>query len=253
MIEEANPFYLDWQFWSAVAALLAIVLSQLPPVILWFRPRRLEVEVHSRIQITHKVGNPNLSMYVSITNTGGRTLQVRDMSLSLFRDGEHLGVFPAQNYFETPSSQQSVLFVPFTLKPGEDWAHGTNFLKLFDRSTEKYYRANESALKADISRKLRERDDDDKRPVAAEKHLVEPFYQLFEKLFIWTPGEYIVELMVNAQPGHASFKKQYRFTLYETDSFELRSHAEDYPYGGGLAYNVDSHAGIFVPLQQHNG
>lgn len=253
MTEEASSFYLDWQFWSAVAALLAIVLSQLPPVILWFRPRRLEVDVHSRIQLTHKVGNPNLSMYVSTTNTGGRALQVRAMTLKLFRDGEFVGTFPAQNYFETPSSQQSVLFVPFTLKPGEDWAHGTSFLNFFDRATEKFYRGSESALKADISEKLRERGEDDNRPVAAEERLVAPFYQLFDKLFIWTPGEYIVELMVDAQPGQASFKKKYRFTLYETDSAELRSHINDYPYGGGVAYNVDSHVGIFVPLQQHNG
>lgn len=253
MTEEANLFYLDWQFWSAVAALLAIVLSQLPPVILWFRPKRLEVEVHSRIQVTHKVGNPNISMYVSITNTGGRALQIRAMTLKLSRDGESLGTFPAQNYFETPSSQQSVLFVPFTLKPGEDWAHGTSFLNFFDRATEKFYRGSESALKADISEKLRERGDDDNRPVVADEKLVAPFYQLFEKLFVWTPGEYIVELMVDAQPGQASFQKKYRFTLYETDSAELKSHINDYPYGGGLAYNVDSHAGIFVPLQQHNG
>jgi hypothetical protein len=112
----SGSFYLDWQFWSAVVALLALALSQLPPVYLWFRPRRLDVEVHSRLLLTHKVGNPNVSMYVSIANTGGRELRVRGMRLSVSRDGKPLGVLPAQTYFETPSSQSSVLFVPFTLK-----------------------------------------------------------------------------------------------------------------------------------------
>jgi len=37
-----TPAYLDWKFWSAIVALLALVLSQLPPLHLWFRPRRLE-------------------------------------------------------------------------------------------------------------------------------------------------------------------------------------------------------------------
>lgn len=83
--------------------------------------------------------------------------------------------------------------------------------------------------------------------------MVKPFLDLFERLFVWFPGEYVVELTVNAEPGSASFSKQYRFTLYESNSAELKSHVEDYPYGGGLSYNVDRHAGVFVPLLEHGG
>jgi hypothetical protein len=247
------PVYLDWQFWSAIVALLALALSQLPPVHLWFRPRRLDVEVHSRLQVTHKVGNPNVGMYVSIRNTGGRELRIRTTKLAVSRDGTSLGTLPAQNYFETPSSQSSVLFVPFSLKPGETWAHGTNLLQLFDRATEKQYRESESALGSDIRRKLAARAEDDKQAVTAEPRLVKPFLDLFERLFVWLPGEYVVELKVDTEPGSASFSKKYRFTLYESDSQELRSHIEDYPYGGGLSYNVDRHVGAFVPLLQHGG
>ena len=129
MPQAPNPFYLDWQFWAAVVAVLALVLSQLPPVRLWFRPKRLEVEVHSRIQVTHKVGNPNVGIYVSVRNTGGRELRIRSLQISLTRDNAPLAVLSAQNYFESPSSQSSVLFVPFSLKPGETWAHGTRLSK----------------------------------------------------------------------------------------------------------------------------
>lgn len=210
-----NPFYLDWQFWAAVVAVLALVLSQLPPVRLWFRPKRLEVEVHSRIQVTHKVGNPNVGMFVSVRNTGGRELRIRSLAIALSRDGVPLATLTAQNYFESPSSQASVLFVPFSLKPGESWAHGTNFLNLFDRATEKLYRESESALGADIRRKLRARPAEDSRPVVAEPELVAPFLAMFERLFIWQPGEYVAELKVVAEPGSASFGRSYRFTLYE--------------------------------------
>lgn len=248
-----NPFYLDWQFWAAVVAVLALVLSQLPPVRLWFRPKRLEVEVHSRIQITHKVGNPNVGMFVSVRNTGGRDLRIRSIQLSLSRDNTSLGSLAAQNYFEGPTSQSSVLYVPFWLKPGESWAHGTNFLNLFDRATEKLYRESESALGADIRAKLRVRAKGDDREVLADPQLVAPFLALFERLFIWQPGEYLAELRVDAEPGSASFKRVYRFTLYESDSTELRSHTQDYKFGGGLSYNVDRHIGAFVPLSPHGG
>ena len=248
-----TPLYLDWQFWAAVVAGLALVLSQLPPVVLWFRPRRLEVEVHSRIQVTHKVGNPNVGMFVSVRNTGGRELRIRSLRIVLTRDNSPLAAFLAQNYFESPSPQSSVLFVPFTLKPGDTWAHGTNFLNFFDRATEKLYRESESKLGADIRKKLDARAEGDRNPVIGEPELVAPFMKLFEQLFIWQPGEYVAELIVDADPGSASFSRKYRFTLYESDSAELRTHTDDYKFGGGVSYNIDKHAGVFVPLSQHGG
>ena len=48
-----SPLYLDWTFWAALLSLVAIILSQLPPVHLLVRPKRLEVEVHSRIRVSH--------------------------------------------------------------------------------------------------------------------------------------------------------------------------------------------------------
>lgn len=248
-----TSLYLDWQFWAAVVAWLALALSQLPPVVLWFRPRRLEVEVHSRIQVTHKVGNPNVSMFVSIRNTGGRELRIRSLRIVLTRDNNPLIAFPAQHYFESPSSQSSVLFVPFTLKPGDTWAHGTNFLNFFDRATEKLYRESESKLGADIRKKLDARAEGDHNLVIDEPELVAPFMGLFHQLFIWQPGEYVAKLIVDAEPGSASFSRKYRFTLYESDSAELRTHTDDYKFGGGVSYNIDKHAGVFVPLSQHGG
>lgn len=67
-------------------ALVAIVLSQLPPLRILLRPKRLEVEVHSRILVTHMVGNPNASVVISIRNTGGRQLRVRALRLVVARD-----------------------------------------------------------------------------------------------------------------------------------------------------------------------
>jgi hypothetical protein len=245
------PFYLDWTFWAAVWALIAILLSQLPPVHLLLRPKRLEVEVHSRIGVTHKVGNPNASVVVSVRNTGGRELRIRGLRLDVTRDGKPLLTLPAQNYFELPSSQSSVLFVPFSLKPGETWAHSVAFLNFFDRQTEKQFRECISALDSDIRRKIRARSEDDKNPVMADLALVQPFNALFERLFVWLPGEYVANLQVDAQPGSASYSKKYRFTLYESDTAELREHVEDYPFGGDLTFNVDRHARVNVPLSEH--
>ena len=34
--------------------------------------------------------------------------------------------------------------------------------------------------------------------MVAEREHVQPFLQMFEKLFVWLPGEYVFELKVNA-------------------------------------------------------
>lgn len=81
---------------------------------------------------------------------------------------------------------------------------------------------------------------------------MQPFLDLFKSLFVWIPGEYIIELKVVAGPGSAYFTQKYRSTLFESDSAVLKSYVDDYQYGGGLAYNDDRHVGILVPLQAQN-
>jgi hypothetical protein len=248
------PFYLDWTFWTAALAFLAIVLSQLSPIHLLVRPRKLEVEVHSRIFITHHVGNPNMALVVGIRNTGGRELRVRGLSIDLSRDGKSVGTYPAQNFFETASSQTSVLFVPLFLKPGEYWARSVSFLNFFDRANEKAYRESQSALNADIHRKIAARPkDSNSEMVVAENDLISPFIKLFNERFMWEPGEYVISLSVTADPGSASYLKRYRFTLYESDTADLRKHADDYKYGGGISFNMDRHLGVNILLTEHVG
>jgi hypothetical protein len=248
-----TTFYLDWTFWAAVLSLIAIVLSQLPPLRILLRPKRLEVEVHSRINITHMVGNPNASVVISIRNTGGRQLRVKAMCLNISRDGKPLMSLPAQNYYETLSSQSSILFVPFMISPGETKSHNVIFLNYFDRLTEKNFRESISKLDSNIRKKLHERSEGDKNQVIPEQELVQPFFELFTKLFVWQPGEYVAELVVNTEPGSASFSKKYRFTIYESDTAVLNAEVEGYQYGEGLAFNLNKNAGINIPLTEHIG
>lgn len=71
MANETIPLYLDWSFLAVVVAAIAIVLSQLPPVHLWFRSARLDIEPYSRIHITHRVGNPNIQLHLILAMLAG--------------------------------------------------------------------------------------------------------------------------------------------------------------------------------------
>ena len=253
MLLPPSPIYLDWTFWAAVFSLVAIILSQLPPVHLLLRPKRLEVEVCSRIRISHKAGNPNAGLVVSVRNTGGRALRIRSLCLRIARDGEPLLTLSGKTFFETATATTPVLFVPFNMRPGDDWSHSVMFFNDFDRLTEKNFRQCMSTLSADIRQKIAARKNGDEAAVVADPKLVEPFLKLFGELFVWKPGEYVATLDVLAEPGSASFSKKYRFTLYESDTRDLEAFTDDYKLGGGIIYTVPAHNGVDIPLAEHVG
>jgi|SRR5450759_4086324 hypothetical protein len=98
MSPTAAPFYFDWTFWTAVVAVLALVLSQFPPVRVLLRQTRLSMQPYDRLNVTHWLGNPNVNLHVQLVNTGGRPVRVRSLVLELSPDDGAQFSLPAQTY-----------------------------------------------------------------------------------------------------------------------------------------------------------
>lgn len=243
------PQYLDWPFWAVVVAAVAVVLSQIPPIHLLLKKAKLDFELYSRIAVTHKVGNPNLQFHLIISNVGGRLVKVKGLSVSIKRDGQDIGNFPAQNYLQEPSDTNTVLFTRFSLKPKEEWAHIVNFLNFFNRADEKKYRSSETELRANILNKRDQLENKD-QVVEADNQYVEPFLEFFNAKFKWHPGEYAMQVCADAEPKGASVGRSYRFTLFESDSEELAKQKDDYKYGGGIFFDSVRHTGVIVPITE---
>ncbi|HJW43576.1 MAG TPA: hypothetical protein VJ463_03935 [Geothrix sp.] len=242
-----TPFYLDWKFWSFVTSFFAIILSQVSPIRVWFRKAKLEIEAYSRVMINHKVGNPNVQLHLILTNVGGRLIKVRSIVLSMKRGEEITFTVPAQNFFQLPTDKESVLMTPFKLKPGEDWGHIISFFNHFSRAEDKEYRQLESNLRSDIYAKravLTDKEVD----VPADQKYVDPLVSFFNKKFCWEPGEYEIELQIEAEPVSASTRSKFRFTLFESDTQELREIQKGYAYGAGIYYEPPRVTGLFLPL-----
>lgn len=246
----ATSFYQDWTFWSFVIASLALLLSQLPHVRLWFKPKRLEVEVRNRVLVTHTIGNPNVSLLVTIRNSGGRALRISGVDIQITRDGLGVGILPCQSYFETGTQQSANLFVPFSLPPGSDWTKTLNFGNLFDRHVESAFRASRNAIKTDIEQKAAQNPPGPGQYIEAEPALIVPITDLFERLFMWHRGEYVLTLNVRAE-GTKNFRREYRFTLYDADVSDLRDHAKLYRYGAGVYFNDSRQEAAGIPLTEH--
>lgn len=244
-----TPFYLDWQFWSAVVAGVALLLSQLPPLHVLFRKARLSCEAFSRMHITHKVGNPNAQWHLIIENTGGRSLRIKEISLHFRKAGGTGFELPAQSYLRTPDSTDAVMFTPFRLAPGEEWAHIISFFNLFTRDDEKEYRRLESDIRSDILSQ-KELPENKEKYCEASTATVQELIAFFRQHFKWQPGEYDFELKVITDREEANISRNFRFSLFESESKELFEYSEMYRFGAGVYWVSPAQPGLIVPVYE---
>src|SRR5579864_2841653 len=95
----------DPQTWIAIGTILAMVLSQLPPLRVLLRRPRLHVQPFHRIVFYHFVGNPNCNLVLILENRGGRKITIEGMSLELSKDGRLAMTLPAGGYWPDFSAQ----------------------------------------------------------------------------------------------------------------------------------------------------
>ena len=136
------PFYADWKFWSFIASGVAIVLSQLPPVRVLVRSAGLTVEAYSHMFVTHKYGNPNGQLHLIVLNSGGRKVRVTAINMFASPGTGKPFAMPASTYYQKQGDPATVLFTPFSLLPGEEWAHIVNFYPSISRLGISVHRAH---------------------------------------------------------------------------------------------------------------
>jgi hypothetical protein len=243
------PFYADWQFWSAIAAIAALILSQVPPIHVLLRRAKLQCEAFTRLHITHKVGNPNAQWHLIVENTGGRAVRVKSISLTFSRVGDPSFTLPAQNYLRSPDATENVLLTPFRLGPGEEWAHVLSFFNLYTRDDEKKYRLLESKIRTDIIGQ-RELLENKANLCEAAPENVEPAMAFFNSHFKWEAGEYELVLAVETDPKETSLIRHYSFSLFESESAELRGYSEGYKHGDGVFWFSQAQPGLNVPVKE---
>lgn len=244
-MQGTTPWYSDWQFWAFAVAALAIVLSQLPPVRSWFTAGRLEVVVQNRVHVTHKVGNTNVNLFVSLS-CFGRAVRIKGASITLGRDGNHIGTYNVRGFFETQTSPAASIFMPFLLRPEEVWTHTMAFYPDWPRAIEKAYRQHESALRANVQEKITARNGIPGL-VEGDLGLVQPLIDILHRDFQWHEGEYTLTLNIETDSPSTKYTGEFKFTLFEADSDVLRSFEKHYPKGDGLWYS-DHNVGINIPL-----
>jgi len=244
------PLYLNWSFWAVIVAIAAIALSQISPIHILIKKAKLEIELYSKISITHRVGNPNLQCHLIINNIGGRKIRVKDIGVSIERDNKSIISLSAQNYLQKQHDKNYVLFTTFALNPSDEWAHIVNFLNFFDRENEKEYQTIESSLLNDFQDKRTKLTDEPSSFIELDPDLVKPLEVFFEKHFIWSPGEYTMTINVITEKNKANISKKFRFTVFESQSEQLKKITEHFKYGGGTWWDPKIQTSVILEVKE---
>lgn len=229
-----------WQAASAVIALIALVLSQLPPLHILFRRSRIELTPFKRMNLWHRLGNPNCSLLLVIHNVGGRPVHLDGMELEFQKDGQIAFVLPAQSYW--PSEVQNPTEVPFTrihLKAGDTWRNVIHFYRELGRSDENRARDLSNGLRAEVARLLIAQGPqaNNAPPVTVGDDVLQPIISFFNEQFAYDVGEYRVIVNLSGSPAAVLKPASFRITLFESDVDLLRRQTQRYRTGDGVLWD----------------
>ncbi|MDU9410277.1 hypothetical protein RTH74_21965 [Pseudomonas sp. zfem001] len=176
--------------------------------------------------------------------------RIKDISVSITRDGRPLVDLPAQNYLQNQNDKNTLLFTTFSLQPGEEWAHIINLLNFFNRDEENAYRRLEANMLADFRAKKDTVADDRQSPLEIEEQLVQPFHTFFAERFIWHAGEYQLAVNVTTDKNEANVLKNYRFTVFESHEEQLKEITQHYKYGGGIWWDPNIQTNVILDVKE---
>lgn len=220
--------------WSSVAAFVALGLS-IVPYLRRFRKSRLEIDVYQRVFLTHKVGNPNAQLQVMLTNTGGKRIRVRGMSLDIKRAGDTLFSLVGVTYLHLPSASEGVLLAPFSLQVEQEWGHLVNFYQITTQQEQRTFRTFQKSIKDNIIAQ-RVGMPPSAPDVEAPPELVAPALEYFNRRFKWFEGEFELTLTISTDTDFVASKKL-RMTIFETDSQNLEECKTQLKFGRDILQN----------------
>ena len=242
---EDNQLIYNWELWSVIVASLAIILSQLPPLHILFRKSKLDLEIHSRIFLSHSIGNPWLQINLIIRNIGGKTLRIQNIYVNILRDNKKIGELKAENYYSQPTNNQSILLTNFNLKPDEEWNQLTHFINYLDQNDARKYEEANIKLQNEIHQQQQKFGKD--HLAKASDEYINPFNQLFEEKFIWQPGDYEIEVIITS--NHIKLSRKYRFIIFESMTEDLKKHREGYPMGDGIYWFSNNYKALSINVE----
>ena len=222
---------------SVLFAGLAILLSQLPPVLFWKPHRTLELRHADEFFITSDLGVLTYNVGFEIENTGNRRLTITSLLMEIIGpDGteRQIPVYSFQRW-------ESAYWLPFTsarIEPGESWSKLVAFTRPLSPSQEKqrsdivlafqnsYWEQYNKFVSAG-----------DEGTYQFDQGLVRQATDFFSRNFYLEEGEYKVRFFVRTKEAPQAFEFHSTFILYENQVRLLAAEPEQYSEGRAILFS----------------
>lgn len=243
----------DPAFWSTIIAVVALILSQLPPVSELLKPKKLRIVVPDNLSLQHYMGNLQLLAFLALHNVGGRGITVQRIQCVMRDEDGHQWELPGQTY--QPRAEKGVpeLVIGWiTLKPSEHWAETVRFFKVWSVQDEEDATAISARIRNEITAKLALRGpDESNKLVEASDNTVKEAIDFFAKRFTLAKGNYRLFIAALTEENAVVCVRAFDFTLFDHQLRALRSAADDYKMGAGIYFqNPDPlKYGAFIRLR----
>lgn len=246
------PWYKRTAVWTVLISMIAMILSQLPPIGTWILSPKVSAEVGSRIGLPNSMGIPGFQVFLDIKNTGNATISVSSLLLDLTYPNGTLKHLSAQSYAKLVSGQSTAIDFPITsiaLNVGSNWSELVSFYADFTPSDEEATSKLRLQISQDIISKLAQRGWPAGGLATAAEPLVAEASQFFDKKFDLDKGKYAVSIKCSVN-GKEVVLKQANFTLYDYHIAMIKSQKEDYKYGAGIYFPVNQPKHVWALLSK---
>ena len=229
------------EMWSVLIAALALLLSQLPPVLSVLKGTSVTISSIDTITLaTENFGNPVVLAHIGAENNGGRNTTIQQFSCTLaHRDSGNvwqLPVYVSELPGESPFSTSR--FSPLgwiSLDVGDVWS---SIIRCGSSPTEEQLR-EDSEIQQEFNDYIEERLNRqvvlDPRPVQVAQDLIDRARTHFESRFSLIEGNYDLTITATLRGADSSsVTGQFYLTSFAIE--QLLKTMDDYKYGSGIIY-----------------
>jgi len=206
---------------SVFIALVALVLSQLPPLKYLLRKRQIIITTPDFFKLNHAWGNATIWMFLAIHNRGGRDVTIARIHCLMTNSDEFHLDLPSQTYMAGGTQELQLGWI--SLKPEEHWSETVGFWKVWSEAEER--KANQ------ILSKIRTNMRSQQPSPTVEAEALAEARSVFENKFKLDEGSYQLFISALSESGEVITVRGFDFTLFESDIQNLRALIDHYKTG----------------------
>ncbi|GAA5218329.1 hypothetical protein ACFSJ3_15740 [Corallincola platygyrae] len=239
---------------SLGVAVMAVVLSQFPPIHKLFDDAELKIEVAQNLYATEQLGHVVLQPTVTIHNQGEVSGIIDRITLDLTRHSDEESMNFTVHSFYPPEAPLDPLAPPVALpfhsihvKPNDSWTAMTIASKRLPNQ-EDMNLISELANKMKLEIGAFNPDQPDFHEVSQE--LFEEVSEIsWKNLEFFTPGEYSVTLTARDSDGNSVHKSNYTFLIDDWHMDQFGRSIEKYRYGESIVRPPAESYAIVISLK----